>query len=150
MLLATCNSENELRLYRFRLDFEQKSIKLQYLQILTHFSPLDGYLEGVSINYDALPSHFQLSTLDLTPPGPKSTNRPATQASILASFLQVSDNPPGSSSHAVHSTVLCKWELETAAPRLHTCFNTLSSKKTNASSNLDLPVRQPFFMSGIR
>ena len=59
---------------------------------------------------------------------------------LLASFTYVSDSFQHSPAHAVQATILCKWELRVATPKLHTSFTSLSSKKATASSVAELPV----------
>lgn len=140
LLLATYNSEKELRVYRLSLDFEHQSIGLQHLKVLNHCTPLDENPDAASVQYDGMQARSQLSLLEFLPPGPRSANKEPTHPVLLASFSHVSDQFQNSSTHAVQATVLCKWELQIAMPKLHASFNSLSSKKTNASPVAGLPV----------
>ena len=140
LLLATYNGEKELRVYRLSLDFEHQSINLQHLKVLDYCAPLDENLDGASAQYDGVQSRSQLSLLEFLPPGPRSANKEPTHAVLLASFSYVSDHFQHSPAHAVQSTVLCKWELQIATPKLHASFSSLSSKKTSASPVAELPV----------
>jgi len=83
------------------------------------------------------PQH-QLSLLDIIPAGPESRSRGATQPFILGAFLYWSNESRNGG--ALH-TVLCKWEFQVEKPTLHSAYGQLSSKKTNAFSSTDLPVR---------
>ena len=85
-------------------------------------------------------SRSQLSLLEILPPGPRSANREPSPPVLLASFSYVSDSFQHSPAHAVQATILCKWELQIATPKLHSSFNSLSSKKATASSVAELPV----------
>ena len=85
-------------------------------------------------------SRSQLSILEFLPPGPRSANKEPTPPILLASFSYVSDHFQNSPAVAVQATVLGKWELQIATPKLHTSFNSLSSKKTSASPVAELTV----------
>ena len=140
MLLATYNSEKELRVYRLSLNFEHQSIGLQHLKVLNHCTPLGENLDVVSAHYDDVQSRSQLSLLEFLPPGPRSANTEPTHPILLAAFSYVADHFQHSPSPAVQATVLCKWELQVATPKLHTSFNSLSSRKTSASQATELTV----------
>ena len=138
-------------MYRLGLDFEHQSISLQHLKVLNHCTPLDENPDGPSAQYDSLQSRSQLSLLEILPPGPRSANKDATPSVLLASFSYVSDSFQHSPAHAIQSTVLCKWELQSATPKLHTSFNSLSSKKIMASQTAELPVshHDPSFVTNL-
>ena len=140
MLLATYNSERELRVYRASIDFVQLRVFIHHVKVLSHCLPLDEVQEGNLEDTDALPSQPQLSHLEFVPPGPRTDNKGWTCPFILASFSWLVDNLEGPSAQAVERTVLCKWQLLHTMPRLHPSFETLSSRKGNVSSPVDLPV----------
>lgn len=140
LLLATYNSDKELRVYRLSLDFEHQRIGLQHLKVLNHCIPLDDNPDGASARYDGVQSRSQLSLLEFLPPSPRSGKQEPTHPILLASFSYASDHFQHSPAHAAQATVLCKWELQIATPKLHTSFNSLASKKTSASPVTELPV----------
>ena len=135
------NSDRELRVYRVRLDFAQSRVSMQHIKVLNQCSPLDDIVNGRSLEeQDVLPSHAQLSHLEFIPPGPRTDNKEWAHPFILASFSFLSDDLQGSSVQGEQFTVLCKWQLQHTAPKLHPSFETLSSKRGNAPSIVDLPV----------
>ena len=135
------NSDRELRVYRVRLDFAQSRVSMQHIKVLNHCLPFDEVVNGRNLEEnDALPSHAQLSHLEFIPPGPRTDNKEWVHPFILASFSLLSDDLQGPSAQGGQFTVLCKWQLQHTAPKLHPSFETLSSKKGNASSIVDLPV----------
>ena len=114
---------------------------MQHIKILNYCLPFDEVTNGRNLEeHDALPSHAELSHLEFIPPGPKTDNKEWVHPFILASFSLLSDDLQGPSAQGGQFTVLCKWQLQHTAPKLHPSFETLSSKKGNASSILDLPV----------
>lgn len=139
LLLATYNSDKELRVYRLSLDFEHQRIGLQHLKVLNHCTPLDESPDGASARSDGVQSRSQLSLLEFLPPSPRSGNKEPTHPILLASFSYASDHFQHSPAHAAQATVLCKWELQIVTPKLHTSFNSLSSKKGSASPVTELP-----------
>lgn len=140
LLLATYNSDKELRVYRLSLDFEHQRIGLQHLKVLNHCTPLDESPDGASARSDGVQSRSQLSLLEFLPPSPRSGNKEPTHPILLASFSYASDHFQHSPAHAAQATMLCKWELQIVTPKLHTSFNSLSSKKGSASPVTELPV----------
>lgn len=127
-------------MYRLSLDFEHQSIGLQHLKVMHDCTPLNENPGGASAQYDGVQSRSQLSLLEFLAPGPRFTNSEPTYPVLLASFSSVSDHFQNSSGHAIQATVLSKWELQIATPKLHTSFNSLSSKKTSATPATELPV----------
>ena len=114
---------------------------MQHIKILNYCLPFDVVTNGRNLEeHDALPSHAELSHLEFIPPGPRTDNKEWVHPFILASFSLLSDDLQGPSAQGGQFTVLCKWQLQHTAPKLHPSFETLSSKKGNASSILDLPV----------
>ena len=71
MLLATYNSDQELRVYRLDLDFSHLRITLQHVKVLNHCLPLNEVNEGTLLDRGALPLHAKLSHLGFIPPGPR-------------------------------------------------------------------------------
>lgn len=108
--------------------------------MLDQCCPQDGVSDGNVMNDDALPSHAQLSLLELIPPGPKSGTRDSSPPFILASFSHVSDDSGSGSVQQSQFTVISTWEIQMTSSKLHTSFDSLSSKKTSASSVIDLSV----------
>ena len=113
---------------------------LQHLKVLNHCTPFDEHVVGVSAQYDDVQSRSLLSLLEFLPPGPRSANKESTHPTLLAFFSHASDHFQQSPTHAAQATVLCKWELQVVTPKLHTSFNSLSSKKTSVSPVAELPV----------
>ena len=136
-------------MYRLSLDFEHQSISLQHLKVLNYCTPLDDNPDDAFAQYDRVQSRSQLSLLEFLPPGPKYANKDPTHPVLLASFSYLSNHFQSSPAQTVPATVLCKWELQTATPDLHTSFNLLSSKKTTESPVAELPVSCIAHSSGI-
>ena len=149
MLLATYNSDKQLRIYRVDLDFVHLRIALQHVKVLNHCLPLNDVNEGALSDHGALPLHAELSHLEFTPPGPRTDNKEWRQPFILASFSYVSENLQGPPAHAAQLTIICKWQLQYVPPKLHPSFDSLSSKKVQASSNVDLPVSHAFCIQSL-
>lgn len=126
------------------VDFERSRIDVNHVKTMDQCSPLDGTQDATVINGGTLPSHTQLSLLEFIPPGPKSGTRDPTSPFLLASFSYLSDNFESGSTQTTQFTVICKWELQIASPKLHASLDSLSSRKASASSSLDLPV-SPLF-----
>ena len=147
MLLATYNSDKELRVYRLDLDFSHLRITLQHVKILNHCLPLNEVNEGTLLDHGALPLHAELSHLEFIPPGPRTDNKEWRQPFVFASFSYVSDNLQGPPAQAAQLTVICKWQLQHIPPRLHPSFDSLSSKKAHASASVDLPVSYTILFS---
>jgi len=122
------------------VDFERSSIDVNHVKAMDQCSPLDGTHDATAVDGGPVPSHAQLSLFEFIPPGPKSGTRDLTSPFLLASFSYLSDNFEGGSTQTTQFTVICKWELQIASPKLHASLNFLSSKKASTSSSLDLPV----------
>ena len=147
MLLATYNSDQELRVYRLDLDFSHLRITLQHVKVLNHCLPLNEVNEGTLLDRGALPLHAKLSHLGFIPPGPRTDNKEWRQPFVFASFSHVSDNLQGPPVHTAQLTVICKWQLQHIPPRMHPSFDSLSSKKAHASASVDLPVSYTILFS---
>ncbi len=114
---------------------------MQHIKVLSYCLPFDDVVNGRNLEeHDTLPSHAQLSHLEFIPPGPRTDNKEWMHPFILASFSLLSDDLQGPSAQGGQLTVLCKWQLQHIAPKLHPSFDTLSSKKGSASLIVDLPV----------
>jgi len=114
-------------------------VDLQHVKVLNHCSPNVENLERRSPNHDVLSASAQLSLLDFIPPYPIPNSREYTPAFILATFSYISEDfqDPGL---PVQLTVLSRWALQMNSTKLHTSFESLSSKKTNSASGGDLSV----------
>ncbi len=139
MLLVTHSVDKQLRLYRIGIDFQHLQFSIQHLKSVSSCSPLDQGSSGSLVNSQAL---CQLSHLTLIPHGPETRNREPTSAFILAVFSYIPEQSQNNSLHEEPFSILTRWELHSARPKLHPCFEQLTSKKPNASSPpKDLPVR---------
>ena len=136
MLLATFSAKKRLRFYRVSIDFQQMHFHAQHLKTIDYCSPLDQPDNSLSLNYNA---SFQLSHLQLLPPGPGTGQKPADPV-ILAIFSQIPDHIQDHSVREGFCSVLARWEFCSRKPTLHSSFEQLMPKKTNAIIPGDLPV----------
>ena len=140
--MATYSSDAQLRVYRVRIDFERSRIDLFHVKVYNQFTPFD-LGNAVTVYENDLPWRAQLSKLEFVPPGPKPGTRDQTPPFVLASFSYSSDITGNNSNPTSRLTVLCRVMLQSTSPRLHSCFESLSAKRNNHSSNTELPV-SPF------
>lgn len=110
-----------------------------------HCSPSKTINNGNGIDIDALPSRSRLSFLDFIPPGPRSGTKEVNPPFILAAFSDVSGTHENGAAQSTFATTLCRWELQTASPKLHAQFASLSTRKSSTSSRADIPVGSPLF-----
>lgn len=122
MLLVTHSADQQLRLYRVGVDFQQMIFNTQHMKTINHCSPLD--YDGNS----PLTRPCQISHLEFVPPGPETRNREATDAFIIVIF-----SCQETSIHEEPFSIISKWELHNAKPELHPSFEQLTSKKPSAS-----------------
>lgn len=133
MLLVTHSVDKQLRLYRVGVDFQQMMFNTQHLKTINHCSPLD--FDGSN----SLIRSCQISHLEFVPPGPETRNREAKDAFILVVFSQ--ENYRETTIREEPFSIISKWELQNAKPKLHPSFEQLTSKKPSASTSGNLPVR---------
>lgn len=139
MLIVTHSIDKQLRLYRVGIDFQQQRFSIQHLKSISDCSPLDT--NGSLMNIEML---HQLSHLAFIPHGPETRNREPTPAFILGVFSYVPEDSQKNSMHQDPLTILARWELHSARPKLHSSFEQLTSKRPNALSLAqDLLVRLP-------
>ena len=131
----THSSEQEVRVYRAKLDLEHLKIHVQLLKTLSSFGPKEQDPETLPTGHDRSGPSFRLSFFDIVPSGPESKTRAPTQPFILAAFSHLTDD-----FHAggEQSTMICKLELGATKPGLHASFKTLSAKKGSSSSELQV------------
>lgn len=137
LLLATYNTNGELRLCRVRIDFEKASISVQNLKLIASCTPAATAAEILSTTDDPIYVQTQLTTLDFIPAGPESKSRVPTQPFVLTAFSYLSRDFQGGE---VANTVICKWELCSHKPVLHSSFAQLSPKRPTISAAAELPV----------
>ena len=138
MLIVTHSIDKQLRLYRVGIDFQQLRFSIQHLKSVSHCSPLDQDGNSPLMNIGIF---CQLSHLAFIPHGPETRNREPTPAFILGVFSYVSEDSHENSMHQDPLTILARWELRSASPKLHPSFEQLTSKRPNASAVAqNLPV----------
>ena len=131
----TYSGEQDIRLYKAKMDLEQPKIHAQLLKTISNFGPAQLAVENHSPGHDRLALSARLSFLDIVPSGPESKSRAPTQPFILAGFSYLTDDFHAGSEQ---STIICKLEIHTAKPALHSSFDHLTAKK--ASSRAELSV----------
>ena len=140
MLLATYNTNRELRIHRLRLDFEKAAINVKHLKLIADCTSAAEASELTSPAYDPSTIQTQLTMLDFIPPGPESKSRAPTQPFVLTAFSCFSPDFQGGDTV---NTILYKWELYTQKTPLHSSFAQLSSKRHNTFSRPEQPVSNP-------
>lgn len=140
MLIVTHSIDKQLRLYRVGIDFQQQRFSIQHLKSVSDCSPLDQDTNGSLMNIEML---YQLSHLAFIPHGPDTKNREPAPAFILGVFSYVPEDSQKNSMHQDPLTILARWELHSARPKLHSSFEQLTSKRPNSLAQ-DLLVRLPF------
>lgn len=139
MLIVTHSIDKHLRLYRVSINFQKLGFSIENLKSVSDCSPLDQNNDGSLMNIEML---CQLSHLAFIPHGPETRNREPTPAFILGAFSYVPEDSQKNSIHQDPLTILARWELQSASPKLHSSFGQLTSKRPNASSvPHDLQVR---------
>ena len=137
LLVSTHTADHQLRFYCVSIDFQHLSFGIQHLKTITDCFPKGedaGGPEGSRSYPNACLSH-----LEYFPQGPENPKGGPSRPFVLGSFTDVSDQDQSTSNHEPFS-VVCRWELQSAKPKLHPNFENLGSKKSNRSSSKDLPV----------
>ena len=141
----THSNENEVRLYRAKMDLEQLKIHAQLLKTIRNFGPAHGAVESLSPGHDRLAWSSKLSFLDVVPSGPESKSRAPTQPFILAGFSYIADDFQAGGEQ---STTICRLEIHTNKPGLHASFDSLSAKKAAPRGELSVrKIRQALWLS---
>lgn len=133
MLLVTHSVDKQLRLYRVGIDFQQLVFNIQHLKTINDCSPIGQ--ENISAS---MTRKMSLSQLELIAPGPDRT-RGTTSPLALAVFSYIPDHSQDDAIREEPFSILARWELHGAKPKLHPSFEQLTSKRPNLSPG-ELPV----------
>ena len=136
MLLATHTSSQQLMLYRVTFNFQRLAFDIQHLKTLSDCFPKDINLGNPDLGETSASAH--LTHLEYFPQGPENLKGDPSRPFVLAAFTSLPDT-----SHPHHNqepcSIVCRWELHSIKPQLHSQFEQLSRKSN--SSLPDLPVR---------
>lgn len=120
------------------MDLEQAKIYVELLKTISNFGPAQQEVDGHTDERDRLGTLARLSFLEIIPSGPESKSRAPTQPFILAGFSYLTDDFEAGGDQL---TIICKLEIYSAKPALHSSFESLSPKKP--SSRIEFAVRDP-------
>lgn len=109
----------------------------QHLKTLDHCSPLEQPGSSSSLSYEA---SCQLSHLQILPTGPETGPKELKDPIILAVFSQILDNAQDPTAREGLCSVFARWEFCNRRPTLHSGFEQLMPRKSNAPFLGDLPV----------
>lgn len=149
----------QLRLYRINIKWNLPSnpkqipptqlstiatLQVRRVKIELHCAPIRSAndAEG-SISGGDPRNSFQafLSHLEVLPSAPESRQKEPTYPTVMAVFSCVNNGSNGSQQLQEPFSIISRWELHTENQTLHSSFDKLASKKINASSMAESPVR---------
>lgn len=134
MLLATHTSGQQLMLYRITFNFQRLAFDIQHLKTLSDCFPKGIHLGNPGLGETS--ASAQLTHLEYFPQGPENLKGDPARPFVLAAFTSLAHH------NQEPYSIVCRWELHSIKPQLHSQFEQLS-KKSN-SSLPDLPVRMNF------
>ncbi|KAG7006694.1 hypothetical protein G7Y79_00013g034660 [Physcia stellaris] len=124
-------------LYRVTFNFQRLAFDIQHLKTLN-----DCFPKAVnSSNSESSASYTdgQLTHLEYFPQGPENRKGDPSRPFVLASFTNLPDPRSNGVGQEPYS-VVCRWDLHSTKPRIHSQFEQLSKKSTNSSPDLGTEV----------
>lgn len=133
MLLATHTSGQQILLYRVTFNFQRLAFDIQHLKTLNDCFP--KAINSSNSESSASYTDGQLTHLEYFPQGPENRKGDPSRPFVLASFTNLPDPRSNGVGQEPYS-VVCRWDLHSTKPRIHSQFEQLSKKSSNSSPDL--------------
>ena len=158
LLLVVHTMGKQLLLFRIELEWSPANSKQQDPLMPSSSCPIihiqhvkiEGMCSPLSVTQDindptsgigrGFVSQAQLSHLDLMPHGPETRHREPTYPTIIAVFSHIPNQYDKGQLHEDAFSIIARWELCITKVGLHSAFDQLASKKTQAAQIGDLTV----------
>lgn len=137
MLLATHTSGQQILLYRVAFNFQRLAFDIQHLKTLNDCFPTA--INSSNSESGASYTKGQLTHLEYFPQGPENRKGEPSRPFVLASFTSLPDPRSNGIGQEPYS-VVCRWELHSTKPRIHSQFEQLSKKSSNSSPDLGVCI----------